>query len=91
MTSPPARVHPCCVQQTLKELGALRVDTLVLAQSVTTHREQMAVERQVATSVAKVAEWIHLVEAMRGATQQSGPEGPSARLGRGRPGGPGHG
>lgn len=48
----------------LKELGALRVDTLVLAQSVTTHREQMAVERQVATSVAKVAEWIHLAEAM---------------------------
>ncbi len=48
----------------LKELGALRVDTLVLAQSVTTHREQVAVERQVAASVTKVAEWIHLAEAM---------------------------
>lgn len=42
----------------LKELGALRVDRLVLAQSVTTHREQ------VATSVTQVAEWIHLAEAM---------------------------
>lgn len=47
----------------LRELGAVRVDTLVLAQSVTSHREEVAVARQVATEVTKVAEWLHLAEA----------------------------
>lgn len=48
----------------LKDLGASRVDTLVLAQSVTSHREQRAVEHQVIAAATKVAEWLHLSEAM---------------------------